>query len=897
MIRLLYHTNYYIILFIINFLLCHGDFMDLISESICAAKCLKAFTNSLTEQDKSFLIQRPDLTQPHCINQENKCALCLEICKWPRSQTIDCSVSCQKYTSMSNSNEISNSISTVLSSASSSSSSHSLSSSSSSSPAPVLESQNIRSPCLEACYTAQQVYSLSDQLKNNPNNAICPRLNTWPESCQHTCKHNADCIPYGYTKCCQTMKCIENLQQKRLVNYVKNVTKIGVCSQGVYDPQTVPPVPGKPIVKQVENPIQLHSNGKFYSHLDRSNILSNAQHNQLELDWSNYYNLSINEHNPIVFLIQLRMYSTVQTLNSPLHKSINSVSFLPLNNFIEPTQPNEYLFDKWTNLIWTTKLGAVLSDLNPGTWYQFRLLAISSEGFGGWGEPSEPIRTQVQLIPPSRPRNLTEIRSRIFENHVDSTIHWDIPEEIMFPLKKYQIIWRQYYAFNGEDRSSLTEYTANVPGDKTVYLIQNLKPGTTYKIEVKAVSLFEGIEMKSHPATLYISTIQIPSQQTEAVFTTSIPTNESCMCGDSKRDYLSVTDQYYENQQLNVILSLNVKINRKQFNLTTPIANVIYMIEWMPRVCIETQNQTNTEFIGTRRKRIAEYELRNILLTDLQFQCHYEASVFIMLNHHNKTSSISTNNHLKNNKSPILFKWTTCFCTPACQNVVIRDSVTPKHCYLQTSSSILQPVELTYTLLSNENSMDLRRLRQNQMDEFIVVAEANGPYLSKQTNIQSSLDTVNYTAIVTWHPVTSTGHSKSESRRSSRTLKNRTPSIKTTNPEIRGVRLTWGPRLYEPIEYEVYSNIIQPLMDPEKTQSKVLDLNVPGLQLKGLKQETLYIVQAQMISEKEDGPISTIYFMTPTNKNNALRNYQSVHEKNINLISIIILLQFTYNIV
>ncbi|CAH8499538.1 unnamed protein product [Schistosoma mattheei] len=660
------------------------------------------------------------------------------------------------------------------------------------------------------------------------------------------------------------MKCIENLQQKRLVNYVKNVTKIGVCSQGVYDPQTVPPVPGKPIVKQVENPIQLHSNGKFYTHLDRSNILSSEQHNQLELDWPNYYNLSISEHNPIVFLIQLRMYSTVQTLNSPLHKSINSVSFLPLNNFIESSQPNEYLFDKWTNLIWTTKLGAVLSDLNPGTWYQFRLLAISSEGFGGWGEPSEAIRTQVQLIPPSRPRNLTEIRSRIFENHVDSTIHWDIPEEIMFPLKKYQIIWRQYYAFNGEDRSSLTEYTANVPGDKTVYLIQNLKPGTTYKIEVKAVSLFEGIEMKSHPATLYISTIQIPSQQTEAVFTTSIPTNESY---------------------------------REQFNLTTPIANIIYMIEWMPRVCIETQNQTNTEFIGTRRKRIAEYELRNILLTDLQFQCHYEASVFIMLNHHNKTSSISMNNHLTNNKSPILFKWTTCFCTPACQNVVIRDSVTPKHCYLQTSSSILQPVELTYTLLSNENSMDLRRLQQNQMDEFIVVAEANGPYLSKKTNIKSSLDTVNYTAIVTWHPVTSTGHPKSESRRSSRTLKNRTPSIKTTNPEIRGVRLTWGPRLYEPIEYEVYSNIIQPLMDPEKTQSKVLDLNVPGLQLKGLKQETLYIVQAQMISEKEDGPISTIYFMTPTNKNNALRNYQSVHEKNINLISIIILLQFIYNIV
>lgn len=50
---------------------------------------------------------------------------------------------------------------------------------------------------------------------------------------------------------------------------------------------------------------------------------------------------------------------------------------------------------------------------------------------------------------------------------------------------------------------------------------------------------------------------------------------------------------------------LLIIVDREQFNLTTPIANIIYMIEWMPRVCIETQNQTNTEFIGTRRKRIA----------------------------------------------------------------------------------------------------------------------------------------------------------------------------------------------------------------------------------------------------------------------------------------------------
>ncbi|TNN17957.1 Anosmin-1 [Schistosoma japonicum] len=891
MIQLSYHKNYQIILLIINFLLCDGDFMDLISESICAAKCLKAFTNSLSEQDKTFLKQRPDLTQPHCINQENKCALCLEICKWPRSQTTDCPTSCQKYTSMSNSNEIVNSHSATLPSTSSSSSI----SSSSLSSGDKHESQSIKSTCLNACYTAQQVFSQSDQLQNNPNDAFCPKLDTWPESCQYMCENNVDCLPYGYTKCCQTTKCYVNSHKKGLIDSVKNYTKIGICSQGVYNPQTTPPVPGKPIVKQVENVFLPHSNRKFNTNLDRSNLLSHGQHNQLELDWPDYYNSSNIEHNPIIFLIQLRMYSTVQTLNSPLHTT-NSEFHFPLNNLMETSQPNEYYFDKWTNLIWTTKLGAVLSDLNPGTWYQFRLLAVSSEGFGGWGEPSEPIRTQVQLIPPSRPQNLTEIRSRIFENHVDSTIHWEVPEQIVFPLKKYQITWRQYYAFNGEDKSSLTEYTANVPGDKTMYLIQNLKPGTTYKIEVKAVSLFEGVEIKSHPATLYISTIQIPSQQIDTVLTSSMSTNESCMCSDSKRDYLTITDQYYENQQLNVILSLNVKINREQFGLTNPQTDIIYTIEWIPKVCIETQNQTNTGFIGIQRKRLAEHELRNILLTDLQFQCHYEASVFITANHNHTTSTPNMSGQTRNNNiSPILFKWTTCFCTPACQNVVIKDGLTPKHCYLQTSSSILQPIELTYTLFSNESPRELHRLKPNQMDELIIVSETSFPHLTKETNIESNLDSINYTAIVTWHPITSPVHSKSESKRSSRTLRNRTPSMKITNPEIRSVRLTWGPRLYEPIGYEVYSNIIQPLMDPEKTQSKVVDLNVPGLQLKGLKQETLYIVQAQMINEKEDGPISTIYFMTPTKKN-SLRNVQSVQTKNMNLICIIILFQLIYNL-
>ncbi|VDQ16724.1 unnamed protein product [Trichobilharzia regenti] len=98
-------------------------------------------------------------------------------------------------------------------------------------------SHNIKSTCLKACYTAQSVYSRSDQLQNSPSSAYCPKLDTWPESCQYTCQNDSDCLPYGYTKCCQTTKCFKISQHKRLINHTKNVTKFSVCSQGVYNPK------------------------------------------------------------------------------------------------------------------------------------------------------------------------------------------------------------------------------------------------------------------------------------------------------------------------------------------------------------------------------------------------------------------------------------------------------------------------------------------------------------------------------------------------------------------------------------------------------------------------------------------------------------------------------------
>lgn len=90
-------------------------------------------------------------------------------------------------------------------------------------------------------------------------------------------------------------------------------------------------------------------------------------------------------------------------------------------------------------LFQTTKLGAVLSDLSLGTWYQFRLMAASGSGFGGISRPSRPMKVLLMPEVPSSPRNLTEGTSRIYANKVEVKIFWQPPAIGSDHLKLYKV--------------------------------------------------------------------------------------------------------------------------------------------------------------------------------------------------------------------------------------------------------------------------------------------------------------------------------------------------------------------------------------------------------------------------------------------------------------------------
>ncbi|CAH8615806.1 unnamed protein product [Dicrocoelium dendriticum] len=761
-----------------------ADLMDLVSEAQCAARCFNLFTNSLTGQDRLFLEQRPDLTQPHCINQKGTCALCLEVCQWQRIQTTRCSESCQV------------ALGTLPR---------------------TITAEDAESTCLDACQFAEETYSRAEQFSRGQLPLKCPRLESWPPTCQQRCKTEVDCSPMGLYKCCSSSACSKRDMPDG------NATEKSVCTPAVTVSNGTPFITDRPAVKQT----QVNSPE---TQPDTIPIDPQEPQYQLELDWSNYYNRTGNNPSgwdrsqyPAVFLVQLRQF----------HDPTASVRFTQSAEILAAA---DTFFDQWRNLVWTTKLGAVLSDLRPGTWYQFRLLTISKDGFGGWSEPSRPVRVLTRPVPPSSPRNLSEVRTRLFDHTVDVTIQWQPPRTGNLPLKKYQVTWRRYYGFSGDDKNSFTEYEASVPGDKTFYTIQNLQAAASYKIEVKAVSVFDAAEYSSHPISLFINTLPIPARSASLASSNhAVSTNESCRCDRMERPPIRIGEVFFENQRLKAPLHF------KRMDAVLHRSSQ-YIVEWAPRVCIETQVFSSHPAYTLQRQMISGDELANFELDNLHFQCHYKVTLADLT-----SSPTEARTHKQ---------WVACFCTPSCHTVPVRSGLPPANCTNAMVFGRLKSMRVSYEILTSMKAPLEMGIIQHPPVSSAELPQIYSPTESPPTGSTGS-KAGTYDAVVKWYPVS---ESSAEGKRHYRTLFSRETDA---TDGVRGTRITWGPRIYEPVKLESYHNGLLPLLDLEKTQSKVLHPDTKDFVLKGLVLDTVYIVHVQMIGDRMEGPTTTIFLKYP----------------------------------
>uniref|UniRef100_A0A0V0J8T2 WAP domain-containing protein n=1 Tax=Schistocephalus solidus TaxID=70667 RepID=A0A0V0J8T2_SCHSO len=268
-----------------------ADITDMPSEAICAAQCFVNFTGSLDQTEREFLLRHPDLTEPHCINKQSNCSLCLEVCRWPRHNTTSCDESCARFVEK-HADAFPNS-------------------------GPEVQRQT----CVGACSFARQEYLETAAILAGSKQAVCPLPSSWPESCQQVCVTDADCHPPRVTRCCQSDVCARGngggAGVLRFAGAASQTPPTGVCMQVVTTLEGVPPIPGPVLVRQSEMQ-QPPSVGNKDPQRESSAVVRSDSANerlyQLELDWPDYYNTSEARtssdkwKHPAVFLVQLRFF-------------------------------------------------------------------------------------------------------------------------------------------------------------------------------------------------------------------------------------------------------------------------------------------------------------------------------------------------------------------------------------------------------------------------------------------------------------------------------------------------------------------------------------------------------------------------------------------------------------
>nr|CAH8842308.1 unnamed protein product [Trichobilharzia regenti] len=592
----------------------------------------------------------------------------------------------------------------------------------------------------------------------------------------------------SYRKHESTNKCINNCQ---LDSECTNPLQI-CCKSDCHQQCT------NPIFNELVPPISTHLNS----------TVSTINSNSVKLFWSTLYKNLTSSINPIVFILQVRICICKQF--------------------------DENYSSKWQTLIMTHEFGANLEAFEPGRLYQFRIAAVSIHGTRGFGLSTKayPINP-VQPRPPDPPRNVTDSMWRLYSSgKISLLLKWQPPRHSDLPVSEYLINWsvdHGYLQTDGRSLESFIQYTLTTNADRTECILQNLKPATSYKIQVKAISYWNGYgNLESQPNTVFLSTQSIhPAfhQQSIDPVETHLPPkrvaptpsgfaiqskSSNCECGSSVQPLL-LKKIFYDSNKLNAVLQINFTIEKD----TTTV------IQWFPQVCIDSNEPLSNT---VRRKVLQKYKDSEIILEDLYFSCRYSVRIQMYAGILDEkylsmvTSGISIDNQYLDSRG-----LHSCFCTPSCLDVEIKQGGLPENCPPPAPVPPLPPTQL-------------KVMHMGDLDYQISWVQS----ISTQERKIRTAD--------------------KDSRLSfSNKLKRNSTKY----------RIIWAPRIHEPVDESMYNDEIgfSPIMDLQQTDVRVINKDQTWIALKKLKPNTFYIVRVQTLlilpngMERESNPVS-VYFTT-----------------------------------
>uniref|UniRef100_I3JUM3 Anosmin 1b n=1 Tax=Oreochromis niloticus TaxID=8128 RepID=I3JUM3_ORENI len=345
---------------------------------------------------------------------------------------------------------------------------------------------------------------------------------------------------------------------------------------------------------------------------------------------------------------------------SKFNVSVEPVVYILQSRWNIGIHPSEDHASPWATVAMTLSEDAILSDLRPQRWYQFRVAAINSHGSRGFTTPSKHYISSKDPSPPEPPMNVrvsnqtlnwtgpqsaSQFTERSMESGVTVAVllRWEPPKEGDLPVHNYRITWMSRHTHAAQKhKHTLQAQTHTVASNTHIRPAQSRTPAQGRKESNSRVTQGAQCEVWLHglpPATSYLLSVQtvaywgqkrLKSPRAQLVFTT-IPHagNESkhifLQCKKSKivqrggvipvalgNLRLEVAAPHYHNNQLQVKVFWKWPQHARQRQAGP------YILRWRPHTC--STNVTSTE-------RTTTVQGTHHTITGLLFACKYRVAV------------------------------------------------------------------------------------------------------------------------------------------------------------------------------------------------------------------------------------------------------------------------------
>ncbi|XP_056133743.1 anosmin-1b [Lampris incognitus] len=384
---------------------------------------------------------------------------------------------------------------------------------------------------------------------------------------------------------------------------------------------------------------------------------------------------------------------------SKFNVSVEPVIYMLQSRWNLGIHPSEDHASPWTTVATTLSEHAVLSELRPQRWYQFRVAAINSQGSRGFTTPSRHYISSKDPSPPEAPTHIrvanqtlgwvgskpgAQLTRQKGEGvAVEALLLWEPPRDGDLLVHHYRVTWtpRPTHVLHGHTNPTHAQArtarknkhtlptrsrapgqdkkegnTRVTRGAQCELWLQGLLPATSYFLSVQTVAYWSQKRLKSPRAQIVFTTVSNTGED----FSNELPSSSSSSSSPSLSSNLHLTPSlphpdpapdpiapsnlrletaaphYHDNQ-------LQVKVFWKWLHQARREDPGPFVLRWRPHACGTTVNST---------EKTSTVQGTHHTITGLLFSCKYRIAVAV-----------------EEDQGSEAVAWVT---TPACPSVMAR---------------------------------------------------------------------------------------------------------------------------------------------------------------------------------------------------------------------------------